>query len=225
MGEKANLINATLIGKVEWYFTSPDAIIKDERGGDGKLTWKKKAFEDLKSTLARTYTDMPEAARRGIVFEKSVYENAKKEEIKGSPEFISVCRSVQNFSFYEKEGKKLSTKFGDSYIHCKYDAINRERKCVIDIKTTEKYYKGKYMETVQHLLYCYVSGCTQFTYLVAEWDQYPKIKKIHQENFWVEKDLPGSELKESILYKVESCLKALKDLDLWDLYRDKYCLY
>ena len=45
--EKSCLVTQSLIGAVDWYLTAPDTIIKPDKGGDGKQTWKEKAYNDL----------------------------------------------------------------------------------------------------------------------------------------------------------------------------------
>jgi hypothetical protein len=218
--EKSCLVTQSLIGSVDWYLTAPDKIIKEEKGGDGKITWKQKAWTDLYTTINRIETPFPEAARRGVEFEKKVYEYANKDEIGGSEEFQKVCGEVRGFLFYQKGGVNVEIAGNNCYVYAKYDAIKEG--CVKDLKTTESYKKGKYLGGFQHKQYCYISGHDDFEYIIAEWDNYPKIKAIHKETYKVEdKELLIAEVHT----KIEDCFDILKDLGLWKDYREKFCLY
>lgn len=225
--EKACLITTTIIGAMNWYLTAPDSIIKEEKGGDGKTTWKDKALEDLKKKLGREKTDFPEAARRGVEFEKMIYTNANKEHPFGpfgSIYFQEVCKKVKGYQFYKKSGINIEIDGHPCYLFAKYDSIDdiNNPDSIIDIKTTQEYKKGKYLKGFQHLLYCYITGANKFMYLIAEWEEYPKIKDIHNEDFIV-KDRES--LEREVHKTISEFLSTLKDLGLWDLYKEKYCLY
>jgi len=225
--EKSHLITTSLIGSVKWALEAPNSIIKPDKGGDGILTWKEKALTDLRNTLGREKTDFPEPARRGVEFETKVYKVANLPDLNdlpGSENFKKVCKSIRGYKFYEKKGVTIDVDGKTCYLFGKYDAISYEEKKIKDLKTTEKYSNGKYLKSFQHKMYCLISGegFDDFEYVVAEWDSFPKIKAIHFEQFQVKnRELLYKEVETEIQY----CFEAINDFGLWDVYREKYCLY
>lgn len=221
--EKSCLVTTSLIGSVQWYLESPTSVIKAERGGDGVKTWKEKALEDLKNTLGRVPGDFPEAAKKGVEFEKKVYEVVANKQIgKGSEDFQKICREVEGYEFYQKGGVNVNIEGDKVYFYAKYDAILPDKTSIKDLKTTASYKVGKYLAGIQHKMYCYISGAERFRYVVAEWEKYPKIKRVHVEDYEVRNRL---ELETDLFCTTKECFDVIKDLGLWELYRTKYCLY
>ena len=91
-----------------------------------------------------------------------------------------------------------------------------------DIKTTAEYKKGKYLKSFQHKLYCYVENIKDFEYIIAEWEEYPKIKEVHRE-FYHCNDI--AQLEKDIIFEIKEAFSIIKDLGLWEDYRNLYCLY
>ena len=209
-----------LIESVRWYMEAPMSVIKPERGGDGTKTWKQKAWSDLEDMLLRKPSEFGIAAQHGVNFEKKIYEFANNETRAGSKEFNEICDSVKGMRYFHKEGKTFKINELECYIYAKYDAILLPK--IIDLKTTAKYKKGKYLNSVQHKLYCFVSEAEEFEYIIGEWDEYPKLKAVHREVYRVQnKDLLKTEVEMMIL----DCFDNLMNLNLWEKYRDTYCLY
>lgn len=221
--EKSHLITTSLIRDVQWAMNAPDSIIKEEKGGDGKTTWKEKALEDLEHSVGRVKTPFPEAAKRGVDFERMVYNKANEIDPGGSDFFKQVCKEVRGFQYYQKKGINEQIGEYDCYLYGKFDAIKfSDEPYIKDLKTTAKYKRGSYLKGFQHKLYCYITKINNFDYVVAEWDKHPKIKSVNIEKYEVEDwDL----LKDTIHSEVLECFDILKSLDLWDLYREKFCLY
>lgn len=222
--EKSCLITSSLIGSVNWCINAPESIIRENKGGDGKTTWKEKADKDLFNQLSRVYGEMSEAAQRGIDFEKAVYKYANqpgKIPTSASNKFRFICQEVEGFLFYQKGNKTINVNGNECYLYVKYDAINLP--IIKDIKTTDNYKQDKYLNGFQHKLYCYVAEeAKEFEYIIAEWDEYPKIKNIHREKYVVESiEL----LEKEVLSTIQETIMNLKDMNLWDLYREKFCLY
>jgi len=220
MKEKSCLVTQALVSSINWSLNAPNTVIDLEKGGDGIITWSEKAYLDLYNMLSRIPTSFPEAAKQGVEFEKMVYKHANNTEIKGSKEFQKICEEVRGFSFHQKKGFNLEIAHENCYLFGKFDAIKLP--IIKDIKTTANYKKGKYLESFQHKLYCYITGATEFEYLIAEWDTYPKIKNVHKETF---DNTDQKFLEEDVLNTIELCFQDLKSLGLWDIYREKYCLY
>lgn len=222
LNKKKCLITQDLVSSVKWYLEAPNTVIKPEKGGDGEQTWREKAYLDLCGKLRREKRPFPEAARRGVEFEKTVYRCAGKELQSGSEEFRQVCNLVSGFKFYQKGGIEVEIAENKCYLYAKYDAILEDKSYIIDIKTTQSYKEGKYLKGFQHKLYCVISGANLFNYTIVEWDEYPKIKAVHNEHFEVkDREL----LKSEVYTEIEECLSVIKDLGLWEDYRNKYCLY
>ena len=121
--EKQCLVTQNLIETIKWYLTAPDVIIKPEKGGDGKTTWKEKALLDTKNLLGRTKGEFPEAARRGVEFEKKVYQCVQEGRVAGSEAFQAICNHVKGYEFGKKGGKKVPLGEDTIYFYAKYDAI------------------------------------------------------------------------------------------------------
>lgn len=221
--EKSCLITTSLVGAVKWYLTAPGSVIKEEKGGDGLLTWKEKARFDLESTVCRVKTPFAKEASQGAEFEKTVYLNASKEKPSGTEKFQRVCGLLKGYEFYQKGGMNLEIAGNQCYLYCRYDAIKRSPEVSLkDLKTTASYAPGKYLNGFQHKMYCLVSGANEFDYVIVEWEEYPIIADVHIERYRVEnREL----LQNEVMTEIEDCLNTLKDLKLWEPYREKFCLY
>ena len=223
MSEKSCLITSSLLGSVKWFLTAPDVIIKPEKGGDGITTWKEKAEKDLKNLLSRKRDEFPIEAQQGVKFEKKVYQlanNLSKIPDNYSEHFKTVCKEVHGFEFFKKGGVNLEVNGNNCYLYGKYDAYSPFM--IKDIKTTKEYKENKYLNTAQHLIYCYISKIDDFEYIIAEWEEFPKIRNVYKEVFHVE---DKEKLEKNVIEIVSNCLNVLKDYQLWDLYKEKFCLY
>ena len=220
---KSCLVTTSLIGAVKWSMTAPNTVIKDERGGDGHLTWREKAIKDLENTLNRVKGVFPKEAEQGMIFEKMVYNNANKPKLTGTEKFQRVCKEVKGYEFYQKGGIEEIIQGEKCYLYGKYDAIQRSPIIKLkDIKTTGSYTIGKYLNGLQHKIYCLISGAVEFSYVIVEWDKYPLIKDVSIERFIVE---DREKMKSEVITEIEECFNVIKDLELWEVYRTKFCLY
>lgn len=218
--KKKCLVTQHLISSINWCMKAPNTLIKPEKGGNGILTWQQKAYDDLSNIVNRVRTPFPEAAERGVKFEKAVYKIANKEEYFGSEKFQQVCKEVKGFKFSQKKGIQKTIGEHNCYLYAKFDAIKDD--FIKDIKTTARYSQGKLLEGFQHKLYCYITDIDNFEYVIAEWDEYPKIKNVYIEEYTVE---DKESLEKDIFHTVLESFQLLKDLNLWEAYRNKYCLY
>lgn len=255
--KNCNLITQDVLSCLDFWETAPNSKINPEKPGfeeQGKrgLTWKEYAWESAVNKLSRIYGDFPLAAKRGIEFEKVVYQSANKVEPKGSDFFLSVVNDVKGMNFGNKGGINIQIPGVDDpcFIYTKEDALKLPR--ILDLKTTGSLKKGKYLEGWQHKLYLYRwlkegKSVDEFMYVIAEWLEYPKIKQVHREVFLNEKapnlkqrleevnNYPSFKLEtfdpDSLMLEVElkikNFLNRLTDMDvqLFDTYKSKYCLY
>lgn len=222
--EKKCLITTSLIGGIEWFGNAPDTVIKEERGGDGKLTWKEKAKQDLLNMLGRVPGDFPIEAQRGVQFEKQVYKYANNMEVlppNRSDKFIKVCKAVQGYEFYKKGGLTIEIDNEKCYLFGKYDAI-KPNEDLKDLKTTKEYRPNKYLNGFQHKLYCFITKIPTFEYVIAEWDEFPKISGVFSEKYIVE---CFDKLEQEVVEQVKGVFDVIREMELWDLYKEKFCLY
>jgi len=155
------LITSSLFGSIEWY-------------ENAYKNWKEKAYNDLKNMLAREWSGMSDAAQRGVDFENAIYNTLKsgKENKINSSDFFKVFLEKCKGGEFQKVTKKFLTVDGKEYcIYSKLDVWFPD--IIIDIKTTSKwdqYSEGKYLNSMQHIMYCYTSDIPNFLYMVALFD-------------------------------------------------------
>ena len=218
---KSCLITPDIIGAVKWAKTAPSSVIKPEKGGNGITTWKTQALKDLKSKLLRERGTFPEAARRGVQFEKQVYASAMSGAIpeNASEHFRQVVEECIGGDIQAKAGKEYIVDGERCYLYGKFDIAFE--KITKDIKTTADYSADKYIGSIQHTLYAFVREVYLFRYIVAEWDEYPKIKKVHTINLELDPVL----CKQILTKAIQDTFDFLKQNRFWEIYRETYCLY
>ena len=205
---KQRLITTSLISSIKWYQNSPKS-------------WKDKAYNDLSNQLNRVWGKMNEAAQRGIDFENKVYEIAKKGfSRQGSEYFQNVVQKCIGGTFQDK---LKANEVIEGYSYCLYGKSDvMFDKIIIDIKTTAEYKPKKYLDSFQHKLYMYITGREFFEYVVAEWDEYPKIKEVHCLDINISN--PKITLQEEIHTTVLNAVKFLQERPiLWKAYEEKFC--
>lgn len=221
MSEKKCLVTTSLIGAVDWAKNAPGSVIKEDKGGDGIQTWAGKAIRDLKETIGRTSKWEPNiAATRGINFENKVYHCAKTGDLStGSDYFKKVVEEIIGGEF-QRKGKQERTVDGEQcFLYGKEDCYFPNK--IIDIKTTANFKVEKYTDSIQHIMYCIMEDVWKFVYIVAEWGTYPEIKKLHRVEINPQKELAYKILDAKIIETFD----YLKKNNLWELYRNEYCLY
>lgn len=215
----SNLITQSLISSVEWCKTAPSSFIKNKETGVPKLfegikkTWKEQAFQDLVNTLSRIWTTPNAAIQRGIDFEKNLNRVInEKPEIDPSPELKSILDLCKD-GIQQKKTKSFIKINGVEY--CLYGKIDYDfPEEIIDLKTTAKY-KGEryYLNSFQHLLYCYSENKSKFKYLIAEFnnpieaEDKNKITNVIEVDYFIED--PKS-LESVIIDRVQSALYFLQ---------------
>lgn len=222
--EKACLITPTLIGNIDFYKSAPKS-------------WAEKAKESLEQSLQRIYTSNV-YADRGNAFEKNLQSVAEKlrppeglkwgqrgwnlnlSGLNGSDQFKEVLGHIQGGLMQKKEGKEYNIAGERCFLYGRYDVWFED--LIIDIKTTEEFKRRKYETSFQHIQYLYVSGIDQFKYVVAEWDEYPKIRKVYTVDYTVE---DRKTLALEVEQTVAEALDFLKSKPkYWDWYRDIFCI-
>lgn len=218
--EKSCLITNTLIDAINWCLNASDTIVSPERGGDGVVTWREKAWSDLCNMLERKKTPMSPEAQNGINFENRLYDFATRRKLDGSELFQSILKEITGYNFQRKIYNYTRINNQECCIYAKMDASKGNH--IIDIKTTGNYKQNNYLNKFQHKLYCYAAGVTEFDYIIVEWEEYPKIKAVHKERYVVEDQ---QVLRLDVEKTISETIDFLQELKLWDVYREKFCLY
>lgn len=237
---KTRLITTSLINSIEWFTTAPNTIIKPEKGGDGKITWKQKSYNDLKSMLGRKKADFGVHAKIGIQIENEIYKNAKlPPKLQKNREKLSeIYDLLQDCQFQISKKKSILIDDNEFCLYGRFDALKNTGNEIVDLKTTSSYKKNKYLNTIQHEMYCAMEdNYNDFMYLVVELEKrdtdyltilnknmnfIPPIKDIKKEVFKVEN---RNALMESLVWRIKKNLGVLKQSKLFDLYISTFCQY
>lgn len=215
---KKRLITSSLIGGIKWAETCPPS-------------WKKKAFQDLTNTLARIWTEPEGPAKLGIDFENWVYKvlghKVKPDNINSSEMFKEIIRRYYSRTLeIQKKVKRFITI--DNHEYCLYGKLDI---CfgvsyIEDIKTTSKImnsYESKYLEGIQHHLYCYITEIPNFSYFIVVFNDKGEIHSTHEVEYYS----PGMEYEREV---IEEAIREVfvffgQHPNLLKLYSEKYCLY
>lgn len=224
--EKACLFTQDLVSACRWANTAPISEIKPDKlpaDLEQGTTWRTKAFIDLKNKLGRVRGDFPVAAQNGVSFERAVYAEAKDPQGVGSDKFQKVVKLIKGGDFQHKLKMDYEYRGMHFFLYGKEDV--HFPKQIIDIKTTEKFKLSKYKDSFQHQLYCFIDQIESFVYVIAEWDKenggYPLIKQVYEVECMVDLE----KAKQRIEQEMDFVVNFLKEYNLWELYRETYCLY
>ncbi|MEJ2248068.1 MAG: hypothetical protein P8Y70_00225 [Candidatus Lokiarchaeota archaeon] len=154
------LITSSLIGSIKWYQECP-------------YSWKEKAYSDLSNMLNRKWTTPSKPAQRGITFENYVYRLLSKstdiDSLNCSNYFKQVLHRCNRGIFQEVSKSFIVVDEIEYCLYQKADVIFDNE--IIDIKTTVKFNKDKYLNSFQHIIYLHNTQKRKFTYLVAVFEE------------------------------------------------------
>ena len=106
---KKHLITSSLLNAIQDYESAPETQIPLEKSEGEILTWKEKAYDDLKSMLCREKKEMPKEEQQGIDFEQKVFEFARKEPcLEASEHFQHIVNSVRGMNFQQIRKTKMT---------------------------------------------------------------------------------------------------------------------
>ena len=172
----ALMIAPTLLDGYDWLNKCP-------------ASWKQRAYDGLRATLAREFTETPET-KAGNAFEAYVYANANVVDLiamNASENFKKVCQRVRGM-LYQAVSKKFITIDGEEYLlYNRIDALGKDD--IVDIKTTGNYRgANSYLEKWQHRFNTFSTGIPNFTYCVSEWEQgsLTVVKDVHMVDYFVD---------------------------------------
>ena len=219
----SRLITPSLISSVDFCRTCPP-------------NWKESAYKGLQNTLGRIKEEPSTAIKKGIFYENVIYDILLgKLDIKNrSQEMDKVLRLCQGGDFQHKSKQYV---FIDGEEYCLYGKLDvyfppsekYPKGHIIDLKTTKKFSKSKYLSTWQHIIYCLNTGIPTFDYLVCLWN-YPDdekdytLKSVNIVPYEMLGDIDT--VKEALCNKIREVIAFLqKDDILWELYTKTYSKY
>jgi len=215
------LITPSLISSIDWLKNCPNS-------------WKESAYNDLKNQLARDYSKpMPEPVIRGIEFEKKVYhildnvvnhDAYKIDKLECSNNFKKVLLLCKDSTFQEKAKSIVNIDNKEYCFYGKIDVLKNTQDLIIDIKTTgEMKSKSKYLDTIQHKMYCFSKKIKNFRYIVVIMEGKYKIKDIKPIDYEVE---DFDKLREDLIERVKKAISFIdSDTELQKLYLTKFNRY
>lgn len=220
------LITSSLIDSVAWAKTAPDSQCRD----DPSMSWKQKAYSDLKNTLARIWTPGNKAVERGMRVENAVYKvisDKKVDTVKCSPLFKQVLDKC-NGGVFQKKTKKFLEIDGKEYcLFGKIDVYFPDK--IIDLKTTTEYKgRSKYLGNIQHKLYVLNERIPRFEYVIMEFgtEDSDIIQNVHTVEY-VQEDFEA--LKAEVVQAIKDTMSFIDQFDepgdLKDLYLHKFNMY
>lgn len=159
------LITTSILDNFEWLNNCPPS-------------WRDRAYAGIVSSIRRDPWKGHQAAQRGMDFEAQIYSHAKlKNSNSGSKHFQAIVNKCRGGKFQQVLKKEITVEGKKVVLYGKVDVLFPER--ILDIKTTENYRgASKYLNGWQHILYLYMSGLKDFSYLVALFEEYPSMTII-----------------------------------------------
>lgn len=212
----SRLITQSLFSKIDWLLNCPPS-------------WKEQANKDLLNMLNRVWTEPAPPAKRGMDFEKVVYNILSKPKLdiaklNCSDHFRLVLRLCQGGQFQRKT-KSFIKIAGEEY--CLFGKIDVWfPNLIIDLKTTSNY-KGQdhYLKSMQHKIYCWNEKIPDFEYIVVEFmnEESNIIREIYRIKYRIE---DSKDLKKELENKILDILAFLEaDPVLLNLFLTKYSMY
>lgn len=221
------LITTSLIDSVNWAKNAPNSPTRD----DPSVTWKEKAYQDLKNTLGRVYTPGGFAMERGIRIENTIYEivgQNKVDTVSCSAHFKKVLEMCNGGTFQKKTKSFIDIDGQEYCLFGKIDVLFPKQK-IIDLKTTGSFGgRDKYLKTLQHKIYCYNERIKNFEYVIMEFEseENDKLRDVHVIPYTV---ADFDVVKADIVKAVQDTMAFIEmfdeEGDLLDLYMHKFNMY
>lgn len=202
------LITTSILDSFEWFNNCPPS-------------WKDKAHKDILSSLRREPWKPHKSAKRGMEFEDMVYAHARlKKSTGGSRHFQEVVNKCRGGKFQQVLKKNIKVNGNNVVLYGKVDVLFEDR--ILDIKTTENYRgASKYLNGWQHLLYLYMSGLQDFSYLVVLFEEYPSLLIVDKYETPFHTDNP-IDLLEDIEHGIMDLHDWIDSEGLWHDYEMKF---
>ena len=219
------LITPTLISAYQYYINDEFKSPADSRA-------------DFFKTLSREKFEPSEAMQKGIDFEAKVqflttditvddlrhfYKEKVGETVinhkltiedainwlKQQPEFL-ISQVVENGLWQQTCKKELKIGNQEFLLYGKMDVIKRDT--IYDIKFTDNYELGKFLDSSQHLIYLYCTGLPKFQYLISD-----------GEDYWIEDYYNHANIENEIKSKISDFLGYLEnDKEAKEMFETKW---
>lgn len=219
------LITPTLISAYQYYINDEFKSPADSRA-------------DFFKTLSREKFEPSEAMQKGIDFEAKVqflttditvddlrhfYKEKVGETVinhkltiedainwlKQQPEFL-ISQVVENGLWQQTCKKDLKIGNKEFLLYGKMDVIKRDT--IYDIKFTDNYELGKFLDSSQHLIYLYCTGLPKFQYLISD-----------GEDYWIEDYYNHANIENEIKSKISDFLGYLEnDKEAKEMFETKW---
>jgi len=219
------LITPTLINAYQYYINDEFKSPADSRA-------------DFLKTLSREKFEPSEAMQKGIDFEAKVqflttditvddlrhfYKEKVGETVinhkltiedainwlKQQPEFL-ISQVVENGLWQQTCKKDLKIGNKEFLLYGKMDVIKRDT--IYDIKFTDNYELGKFLDSSQHLIYLYCTGLPKFQYLISDGKDY-----------WIEDYYNHANIENEIKSKISDFLGYLEnDKEAKEMFETKW---
>lgn len=175
--------------------------------------YTEEAHQSFLNTLNKIYSPPNEAIQRGIDFERLVYEytdpknitDISTDEITAA---INIADYIQGGSFQYVASKNININGLDLVLYGRLDALKAG--VIYDIKYTQKYSVGKFIDSPQHPMYLeLIPEAKEFIYLVS-----------NGKCVWTEKYT--REETPSIYPIIQNFFEYLNNMNLMQVYKDKW---
>lgn len=195
-------------------------------------SWRDRAYNDMKNTLGRVYGSTTPEMQAGIDFENLVYRLSASNDYanivanwKDSKHLLHCVQRVHDFIYQKTVFYNITVDGVAYFFKCKMDAWSPTE--IIDIKTTSNFRgDSQYLTKWQHRLYPLASGVHKFTYLVAEWEDLARSKKIqdiHEVKYSIDTQEEIKVVTEQVTARIREFIDFINyDEELKRLYYTKY---
>jgi hypothetical protein len=129
--------------------------------------------------------------------------------LKQQPEFL-ISQVVENGLWQQTCKKDLKVGNKEFLLYGKMDVIKRDT--IYDIKFTDNYELGKFLDSSQHLIYLYCTGLPKFQYLISD-----------GEDYWIEDYHNHTNIENEIKSKISDFLSYLEnDKEAKEMFETKW---
>lgn|SRR5574340_239217 len=218
----SRLITPSIIGAVEWLKNAPDRWNEEKQ-----VNWKVQARIDLENQLGRVPWSEADSKKPSLIlgkkFEDTVRAYSQKEQVDGGSDHFKWFVERTKGGIWQKVTKRIIKVDGIEY--CLYGKIDVWfPELIVDLKTTRRY-KGQeaYLDSFQHVMYCYNENIMDFAYLIAEFedkDENPKILEHHEVRYHVKDRVTLREKVEGVVAAFAEFIGS--DPKLFELYTKKF---
>lgn len=199
------LMTSSLFGAVDWANHAPNRL-------------KRGAEKNLASMIRRLSHKSTKAQKKGIDFEDAITSSISASKIHcfswPNTKFKEIADMCNGGEFQKKFTKKIHY-IGDDILvgYGKLDVWLPKQ--IIDLKTTKGYTDPyKYTGSMQHMVYCWLTGISEFTYVIAVLGEgHTDVKEVHTVDVHV-----GDGVQATLLSRMGHVIYNLKSRGLYDDY-------